>query len=188
MHATLRGEKATPINLTNHSYFNLAGHDSKEGILQNILQIDADEITPLDADSIPNKDVKNLKFCPAYLNFKKATKLSDAYHKNGQLKEYSEAYVDQILNGEISVSDEIKTSLMFNHNFVVKKSSGGPVKCAKLSHANGRFMEVETTEPGLVLYSGDYIPAVKGKNGALYGPRSGICLETLAYPDSITVD
>ena len=76
--------------------------------------------------------------------------------------------------------------LMFHHQYVLNK---GSEKCLKLSHPrSGRFMEASTTEPSLFLYSGDYIPNIKGKGGVMYNKRQGLALETAAYAHSINID
>jgi len=79
MQGVLLGGKATPIGLTNHSYFNLAGHDSKEGIHEHILEIDADHFTETDAESIPTRKLLHLEDDgPEFMNLKFGAKLGDA--------------------------------------------------------------------------------------------------------------
>lgn len=85
------------------------------------------------------------------------------------------------------------SKMMFCHIYVLNKNAArhmgpGLHACARLSHSNGRFMEAYTNQPAVVLYTGDYIPALKGKDGASYTKRQGVALETQAYPDSICVD
>jgi aldose 1-epimerase len=150
----------TPVNLTHHSYFNLAGHASGS-ILDHILTLQADKYTPVDADLIPTGQIEPVAGTP--LDFTKPTRIGDAVAK---------------LPGNPGGID---------HNFVLKGKSGELRSVAKLvDPKSGRFLELLTTEPGLQVYTGNYLDGkIKGTGGAVYQRHQGICLEAQHFPDSI---
>ena len=154
---------ATLCNLTNHSYFNLDGHESGSVAHQKV-QIDAEYYTPIDAESIPlgeNALVDNTPF-----DLRKPTEVCTRWDDKHE----------QIQNGK-----------GFDHNFVLNGNMGELRKIANVEAANTKIkMEVLTTMPGVQFYTGNFLcAALKGKDNADYPKRSGLCLETQYYPDAI---
>lgn len=161
---TATTDKKTPVNLTHHGYFNLSG-DCKMDILSHQLQIDASAFTPVDKTLIPNGEQRKLDGSP--LDFR-------------QMKP-----IGQDINKE--EDEQIKFGLGYDHNYVL---TGGKTEhlhsAAKVYEpVSGRLMEVETTEPGVQFYSGNFLDGtLTGKGGVVYKKRWGLCLETQHFPDS----
>jgi aldose 1-epimerase len=156
-------DKKTVVNLTNHSYFNLAGPGSGD-ILGHLLMIQADKFTPVDAGLIPTGELRDVAGTP--FDFRKPLAIG--------------ARIDQD-------EEQLKLGGGYDHNFVLRRSNGtGESLAARvLEPASGRVLEVWTTEPGVQFYTGNFLDGKTiGKGGVTHPRRSAFCLETQHYPDS----
>jgi len=155
---TAKTDKATPVNLTNHSYFNLNGNYD---VLGEVLQLNAEKYTPVDATLIPTGEIRSVKGTP--LDFTHPTAIG--------------AHIAE-MKGDPGGYD---------HNYVLS-ADRGKLKLAAtvVDPASGRKIEVWTTEPGVQFYSGNFLDGtLTGKRGIVYGKHSGFCLETQHFPNAV---
>lgn len=156
-------DKATIINLTNHAYFNLDGHQAGS-ILEHEVMLNANHFTPIDESSIPTGVILDVAGTPLDFRQRKAIGL------------------------DIESEDRQMTfGSGYDHNFVINHSEPGSVSLAAevYSPNSGRVMKVYTDQPGIQFYTGNFLNGkLVGKEGAVYGRRSAFCLETQHFPDS----
>lgn len=156
-------DRPTPVNLTQHSYFNLTGDPARHDVLGHELRIHADRFTPVDPTMIPTGEIAPVAGTP--FDFRESTPIG--------------ARVD-------ADDEQLRRGHGYDHNWVLRGANGGLAPAARVYEpVTGRTLEVHTTEPGLQFYSGNLLDgSIRGKGGQVYGRRSGFCLETQHFPDS----
>ncbi len=155
----------TPVNLTQHTYFNLAGHDAGT-VLDHQLTVNASHFTPVDSTLIPTGEIRCVSGTP--FDFRSSAPIGARIHADNRQIEFARGY---------------------DHNYVLDRSDAGAntlVPAARVYEpTSGRVLTVRTTEPGLQFYSGNFLNGtLVGKGNTAYERRSGFCLETQRFPDS----
>jgi aldose 1-epimerase len=155
-------DKATPINVSQHSYFNLAGQGTGD-ILDHEVMINADRFTPVDKNLIPTGELRAVKGTP--MDFTTATKIGARIDDNYEQLQLGHGY---------------------DHNYVLNRKGSGMQLAARVYEpTSGRVLEVSTTQPAVQFYSGNFLDGtVTGKEDRVYKRRYGFCLETQHFPDS----
>jgi aldose 1-epimerase len=156
-------DKATPVNLTNHSYWNLAGEGARD-ILGHVLTIESSAIVPVDSTLIPTGSLMPVAGTP--FDFRSPTAIGARIEDKHQQIQFGKGY---------------------DHTFVLDGArQNGVAHAAHVAEpTTGRTLDVYTTEPGVQFYSGNFLDGtITGKRGRVYGHRSGLALETHHYPDS----
>ena len=155
-------DRATPINMTQHTYFNLAGDGSRD-VLDHLMTIHASRYTPVDSTLIPTGELASVEATP--FDFRMPAAIGARIGADHMQIRYGNGY---------------------DHNFVLDRTNEGLVPAAHVEEpTTGRVLEVSTTEPGMQFYTGNFLDgSLAGKAGHVYKQRMGFCLETQHFPDS----
>jgi aldose 1-epimerase len=161
---TATTDKPTIVNITNHSYFNLAGDDSDASILDHELTLHATQFTPVDATLIPTGELRDVGGTP--FDFRRPKTVGRDIRSGGD---------EQLMFGR-----------GYDHNFVVDGEAGTLRLAARLEdRSSGRVMELLTTAPGVQFYSGNFLDgSIAGKSGRVYRQGDALCLEPQTFPDA----
>lgn len=159
-HYTAKTDQSTVLNLSQHTYFNL--NHNNDNILHHELMLNADQYLPVDQQMIPTGEFRNVGGSP--FDFRKMKQVGT----------------------DMSAEDEqIRIANGYDHNWIIaKKENELSVAATLYDPESGRKMEVYTTEPGIQLYTGNFLAPQTGKGNHLYRPYAGLCLETQHFPDS----
>ena len=154
-------DQDTIINMTNHSYFNLDGHDSGN-VLKELVTLDADYFTRADAQSIPTGELVDVTGTP--MDFRMPRALGEALDADYEAVRLGKGY---------------------DHNWVLKNNGKFDKVAQAVSEKSGIVMEVWTDLPGMQMYTANFLDNEHGKNGAVYGIRDAVCFETQYFPDAV---
>ena len=179
----------TPINLANHSYFNLGDHEN--GILDHSLRLESDSYTPLDENSIPTREVRPLSEDPV-MDFRQDTILRDALEDYGVIKMglTEEQSTNNLANRNAS---SLPTPYGFDHNYVVRRQPGLSLPVVGSVTFRSRNLTMYSDAPGVQIYTSNYLGHGENSSPAHlckgpHKPWSAICLETQHFPDSISTE
>lgn len=150
--------KATIVNLAQHTYWNLGGHNSGD-VLNHSIQLWANHVTPVDANTVPTGEIMPVK--GTAFDFTAEKKIGSSIHEVG---------------------------MGYDHNYVLDcgDEKSGLKHVAKVKEpSSGRVLNLWTNVPGVQFYTGNYVNGVVGKGGAVYGKHAGLCLETQGFPNAV---
>ena len=156
-------DKDTPINLTNHCYFNLAGHDAGS-IVNHKLQIFSHKITPVNENMVPYGELMDVT--DTVFDFRELTEIAPGIERS---------------------CPQLKLGGGYDHNWVLSNEPYRELAIAAVLEYDGLSMACMTTKPGIQFYAGNMMSGEIGKGGAVYAKRTGLCLETQFFPNSVNI-